>query len=82
MVFVMVVGTTAEVDLDKVEAQILEEVIGILLVVLVQSYAFACHVAVEHATAGVTPCIAIDTCLQTLGVNMVNYAFQSIGETL
>ena len=77
----MVVGTTAEVHLDEVEAQLLEEEVGILLVVLVESYALADDVAIEHAATGVAPGIAVDTGLQPFLVDVVHYALQSVGES-
>ena len=81
MVLVVIVGTAAEVHLDEVEAQVLEEEVGILLVVLVEPHALADGVAVEHAAAGVAPGIAVDAGLQPLLVDIVGHGLQAVGET-
>ena len=75
------IGTTTEVHLYKVESQLLEEEICILLVMLIESHSLAYHIAIEHAATGVTACIAIYACLQALAVDMVNDALQTVRET-
>ena len=82
VVIIITIRTAAEVDLDEVEAQVLEEEVGILLVVLVESDALAGDVAIELTAAGVAASVAVDASFQSLAVDMVDHAFQSVGETL
>ena len=74
--------TTAEVNLDEVEAQLLEEEVGILLVVLIESYTLAGSIASEHAATGVTPGIAVDTCLEAKAVDIIYQCSHARGEAL
>ena len=74
--------TTAEVHLDEVVAQLLEEIVGILLVVLIETGTLARGVAIVVTAAGVIARIAIDACLQALAVDMIHDRFQAIGEAL
>ena len=72
----------AEVDLDEVEAQLLEEEVGVLLVVLVESDADARLVAAVIAAAGVVAGVAVNTGFQALGVDVVDDRLQTVGEAL
>ena len=77
----MIIGTTTEVHLDEVEAAVLEEEVGILLVVAIKTYALTSDVAIEHRATGISSCIAVDARLQSLLMDIVSHRFQSVGET-
>ena len=72
--------TTAEVNLDEVEAQLLEKEIGILLVVLVKADTDTGLVTSMVTAAGVIAGIAVDACLQAFLMDMVNNALQALGK--
>ena len=70
----------AEIDLDEVEAQLLEEEVAVLLVVLVESYALAVLVAAVVAAAGVVAAVAVDAGLQAFRVDIVDDGLQTVGK--
>ena len=72
----------AEVNLDEVEAQLLEEEVGILLVVLVESDADTRLVTAVIAAAGVVTGVAVDAGFQAFGVDVVDDRLQTVGEPL
>ena len=80
-VFIMNGVATAEVHLDEVEAQILEEHVTVLLVVLVEPHAFACLVATMITATGVIATVAVDAGLLSLFVDIVHNGLQSVGES-
>ena len=82
MVLVVVVGPSTEVDLNEVEAEFLEEEVGVLLVVAIEPHALADDIAIEHAAAGVAPGIGVDAGLEVLAVDVVHEPFQAVGEAL
>ena len=80
VVFVVIVRAAAEVHLDEVKATLLEEEVGVLLVVFVEAHALTRGVAVEHRAAGVAASIAVDARLQSLLVYIVCHGLQSLRE--
>lgn len=71
---------SAEVNLDEVEAQLLEEHVAVLLVVTVESHTDGDSVFVVPRAAGVGPSVAIDAGLQSEAVDMVGHGLQPSGK--
>ena len=78
---VVVVNASAEIDLDEVEAALLEEEVAVLLVVLVESHAFAQLVASVIVAAGVVAGVRVDARLHAQQVDVLHHGQQSVGES-
>ena len=71
---------SAEVDLDEVEAAVLEEEVAVLLVVLVESHAYAVLVASVVAAAGVMAGVGIYASLHAQLMDVVCHRLEPVGE--
>ena len=73
--------TTTEINLDEVEAEFIEEEVTVLLVVLVQPHSHGNGIAVVVVAARVMTCIAVNTCLQSLAVDVIDHRLHTVGKT-
>ena len=80
MVLVVIVRTATEVHLDEIKSALLEEEVGILLIMFVEADALSRCIAVKHRATRVSASIAVDARLQSLAVYVFCHRFQSFRE--
>ena len=80
LVEVELLARAAVVDLDEVEAPLVEIEVGILLLVPVEPHAHAVGVGIPQRTAGVGARVGVDTRPQAKAVDMVDDALDAVGE--
>ena len=73
--------TAAEINLDEVKLQVFEKVIGILLIVSIETYTASQFVFIPEITTGIASCIGIDTSLEAQAMDMLDNGFQTIRES-
>ena len=73
--------TATEINLDKVKLQVFEKVIGILLIVSIETYTASHFVFIPEVTTGIASCIGIDTSLEAQAMDMLDNGFQTIRES-
>ena len=76
------VVSPAIIDLDEVELKLFEVVVGIHLLVAIETDIRVSRVSVTDTAALTIACIAVDACLKAFGVNVVAHNLQSMRETL
>ena len=72
----------AEVDLDEVEAELLEEILRVLALVVPEPHADSHLVVVEDAAAGVLAAVGVDAGLEAERMDVVDDGLESVGEAL
>ena len=70
------------IDLDEVELQFLEVVVGIHLFISVEAHIRVSSVAIADTAASAVSCITVNACFQPFGVDVVAHDLQSMREAL